>query len=190
MAYFWISRMWEPLLPFLSFSLPHLIAFLVFSLCHLSGSSVLGILTTCSGLAGFLSCKRALHCATAFICQPISLSFPLAHSSSFPPTLVLGSDLCISIYFLCHWNHRCLFCVFKKPSSLSSIHLSPAVFKLKTTWCLLRKKWAISRRASGVYSEQKITYFIIYLTNSCILLINFDLYSKIKVIMINKVFKL
>lgn len=188
MAYFWISRMWEPLLPFLSFSLPHLIAFLVFSLCHLSGSSVLGILTTCSGLAGFLSCKRALHCATAFICEPISLSFPLPHSSSFPPTLVLGSDLCISIYFLCHWNHLCLFCVFKKPSSLSSIHLSPAVFKhvrLRDA-CL----WAISRRASGVYSEQKITYFIIYLTNSCILLINFDLYSKIKVIMINKVFKL
>lgn len=101
-VYLWVCNLKEFEKPCYLFSLsPHLTAFLIFSLCHLSGSSVIGTLTTCSGPVGFLSCKRALHCATAkvaHICQPMSLSLPSAHS--FPPTLTLCSDLHISVYFV------------------------------------------------------------------------------------------
>lgn len=64
-----------------SFSSPHLTAFLIFSPCHLSGSSVIGTLTTCSGPAGFLSCKEKKKrsfavCATAKVCSHLPGYFP------------------------------------------------------------------------------------------------------------------
>ncbi|KAJ4924723.1 hypothetical protein JOQ06_003674, partial [Pogonophryne albipinna] len=50
-----------------------------------SRSSVLGTVSTCSGPAGFLSCKRALHCATAKPALPGY--FPFANSYLRSPHL-------------------------------------------------------------------------------------------------------
>lgn len=112
-VYLWVCNLtaFEKPCCLFSFSSPHLAPCLIFALCHLSGSSVLGTLTTCSGPAGFLSCKRALHCATAKvarICQPVSLSLSLslaqASSSSFSPTFAFSSNHPISLY-----THRPLY---------------------------------------------------------------------------------
>lgn len=111
-----------------SFSSPHLTAFLIFSPCHLSGSSVIGTLTTCSGPAGFLSCKEKKKelcsmCHSQGLLTSARL-FPFHYPSaqSFSPTLVLSAYLQISAYFFKNPTSRscCRFiCNFRSLVSLS-----------------------------------------------------------------------
>lgn len=123
------------LLSFPSFSSPHLAAFLISF--HLSGSSVIGTLTTCSGPAGFLSCKRALHCAkakAAHICQAISLSLPSARSFSSHACSFLQSPHLCALGVFNQPSPRCrrFICIFRGSGlSINQVYLSKGAIIVK-----------------------------------------------------------
>lgn len=89
----WLCNLKEFEKPCRLFSLsPHLTSLpSSFSLCHLSGSSVLGTRTSCSGPAGFLSCKKSFALCHSqggsHLPAYLSFSLRLAQPLSFHSTL-------------------------------------------------------------------------------------------------------